>query len=199
MQTEPIATPIDVLDFWFGTEPHARVARPEWFRKSADFDAEIRRRFGVTHDTARAGGLITWESALRDRLALIVVLDQFSRNLHRDSPLAFACDARALALARQIKNPIEEANLLNNLGGVEMPAVGFAIGDVVLGELLKDRGLAPAPHSTAVQGAGLAPEHPVDICGVSRYGRHHPDHAAEGPPATLFIALRLPQWQSPQV
>lgn len=111
MQTEPIATPIDVLDFWFGTEPHARVARPEWFRKSADFDAEIRRRFGVTHDTARAGGLITWESALRDRLALIVVLDQFSRNLHRDSPLAFACDARALALARQTVDERDDLRL----------------------------------------------------------------------------------------
>lgn len=93
-------TPEDVLAFWFASAAPDQ-ARPEWFRKSPDFDETIRQRFGATHAEALRGGLTDWETPLRARLALIIVLDQFSRNLHRDSALAFAGDARALALARR--------------------------------------------------------------------------------------------------
>lgn len=93
-------TPEDVLAFWFDADAPDR-ARPEWFRKSPEFDEAIRARFGATHAEALRGGLTDWEAPLRARLALIIVLDQFSRNLHRDSPLAFAGDSRALALARR--------------------------------------------------------------------------------------------------
>jgi uncharacterized protein (DUF924 family) len=97
-------TPDDVLAFWFGRPgtPEHGTTRRAWFTKSATFDEEIRRRFGALNDAAVAGGLAEWEAAPRSTLALIIVLDQFSRNLHRDSPRAFAGDGRALALARRL-------------------------------------------------------------------------------------------------
>jgi uncharacterized protein (DUF924 family) len=87
-----------VLDFWFG--PQSGASRPEWFQKSERFDALIRERFGVLHEQAAAGGWVAWEAAPRSALALLVVLDQFSRNLHRNDARAFAQDARALRVAR---------------------------------------------------------------------------------------------------
>ncbi len=96
----------DVLDFWFGPaaspdcgQARPGQARPQWFRKDAAFDAEIRRRFGELHRQAVAGGLDGWDAEPSTLLALIVVLDQFSRNLFRDDARAFAADAAALAAA----------------------------------------------------------------------------------------------------
>ena len=88
---------IAVLAFWFGPSPGQ--PRPEWFRKSEAFDAQIRERFGALHAQAAAGGLPEWEDAPGSALALIVVLDQFSRNLHRNDARAFAQDERALRIA----------------------------------------------------------------------------------------------------
>lgn len=90
-------SPRDVLEFWFGVPPGA--SRPEWFRKSESFDADIRARFGALHAQAMAGGLGAWEAEPLPALALVVVLDQFSRNLFRGDARAFSQDARALALA----------------------------------------------------------------------------------------------------
>lgn len=87
-----------VLAFWFAEGPDRH--RKAWFRKDPDFDREIRDRFGRVHRRAAEGRLDHWAASARGLLALIVVLDQFSRNLHRDDPRAFACDAKALALAR---------------------------------------------------------------------------------------------------
>jgi len=89
--------PIDVLDFWFGDSDGKQ--RPEWFRKSDAFDAQIRARFGELHAEAAAGGFTDWETEPRSALALLIVLDQFSRNLHRNDAKAFAQDARALRVA----------------------------------------------------------------------------------------------------
>jgi uncharacterized protein (DUF924 family) len=99
-----VTSPEELLDFWFGasgTSAHG-TSRPEWFTRLAAFDEEIRRRFGSLNDVAVAGGLVEWEAAPRPALALVIVLDQFSRNLHRDSARAFAGDARALGLARRM-------------------------------------------------------------------------------------------------
>lgn len=93
-----MADPKAVLDFWFGPQPNA--SRPEWFRKSDAFDRQIRERFGTLHEQASAGGLAEWEAQPQSALALLVVLDQFSRNLHRNDARAFAQDARALRVAR---------------------------------------------------------------------------------------------------
>ncbi|MGE5616693.1 MAG: DUF924 family protein, partial [Bacillota bacterium] len=82
----------DVLDFWFGSRDARGPARPEWFRRDEAFDAEIRRRFGALHSRAASGELDSWRANPESLLALVVVLDQFSRNLYRDDPRAFAQD-----------------------------------------------------------------------------------------------------------
>jgi uncharacterized protein (DUF924 family) len=93
-----------VLDFWFGAPdaPDFGLARPAWFRKSDAFDNEIRARFGALHEQALAGDLDGWAETPLGACALIVVLDQFSRNLYRGQAKAFAGDAKALAAARRL-------------------------------------------------------------------------------------------------
>ena len=92
-----------VLGFWFGTPdpegdvPDETFAR--YWRKDAAFDAEIRERFGALHARAGRGELDAWADSPRGRVALVIVLDQFTRNLNRNSPRAFDNDAKALALA----------------------------------------------------------------------------------------------------
>lgn len=91
----------DVLDFWFGAvgDPERGSPRPEWFRKDAAFDASIRDRFGPLIERALRGELEAWAVDAESALAEILVLDQFTRNVFRDSPRAFAGDPRALAAA----------------------------------------------------------------------------------------------------
>lgn len=88
-----------ILHFWFGPPPHRE--RPEWFRKDAAFDDAIRARFGEAVGIALAGGYGDWCTAPHGALARILLLDQFTRNIHRGTPLAFAGDERALATAQQ--------------------------------------------------------------------------------------------------
>ena len=92
-------TPIahEILEFWFGPPPHA--ARPEWFRKDLAFDAMIATRFGATIEAALRGAVRDWRSEPRAALAHVLLLDQFTRNAHRDTPRAFAGDPEALATA----------------------------------------------------------------------------------------------------
>jgi uncharacterized protein (DUF924 family) len=92
-----------VLDFWFGApdSPLRGRSRPAWFRKSAEFDAEIRTRFAATWEAASLGGLSRWEETPLAGVALVVVLDQFPRNMFRGTPKAFASDPPALAAARR--------------------------------------------------------------------------------------------------
>ncbi len=95
----------DVLDFWFGQPPTSTPLK-QWFVKDAAFDRSIQQRFGAVIDAALATGLEDWPSPgcsePEVRLAHIVVLDQFTRNVFRDTPRAFAGDARALALAQAL-------------------------------------------------------------------------------------------------
>lgn len=92
----------EVLDFWFGAPGSAEYgrARKIWFKKDAAFDALLRERFGALLDAACAGELDAWCAAPEGALALVIVLDQFSRNCHRGTPRAFAADDKALAIAR---------------------------------------------------------------------------------------------------
>lgn len=92
----------EVLAFWFGAPdaPDHGQARAAWFKKDPAFDDGIRASFGALHDRAVAGELEAWAEDTRGCLALIILLDQFSRNLYRDDPRAFATDNRARALAR---------------------------------------------------------------------------------------------------
>lgn len=91
------ATATAVLDFWFGD---ADAERPEWFRKDDAFDATIRQRFGVQVEAALAGGLREWMAGRDSALARVLMLDQFTRNIYRGTPRAFAGDALALQAAR---------------------------------------------------------------------------------------------------
>ena len=86
--------PQDVLDFWFGADPKY------WFAKDDGFDAEIREGFAPVLEAARSGQLDAWKDSLHGTLALVIVLDQFSRNLYRDSAEAFMHDDESLHLAR---------------------------------------------------------------------------------------------------
>ncbi len=90
----------DILDFWFADGPNA--PREAWFKKDAAFDAEIAARFGARVAPAREGALDGWTATPEGALALMILLDQFPRNLFRGSPEAFASDSHALTLARRV-------------------------------------------------------------------------------------------------
>ncbi|RYD50325.1 MAG: DUF924 domain-containing protein [Sphingomonadales bacterium] len=82
-----------VLGFWFG------LSQEEQFAKSADLDRQIGERFGTLRDLVLADGAKGWHADRDTMLAAIILLDQFSRNLHRGSAEAFAADPLALVLA----------------------------------------------------------------------------------------------------
>jgi len=86
--------PRDVLDFWISAGPE------KWFTKDDDFDAEIERRFGDALRAAKTGIYDEWTETIEGTLALIILLDQFSRNVHRTSAEAFAADGKALKIAK---------------------------------------------------------------------------------------------------
>lgn len=89
-------TPDDVLTFWF-----EELTPEEHFNGGTEIDEEIRERFGKLHTKAAAGELYDWRETLYGRLAEIIILDQFSRNLYRGEAKAFAQDKMALALAQE--------------------------------------------------------------------------------------------------
>ena len=94
----------NVLDFWFGDwplTPEQNGVRSEvWFLANQDFDYDIERRFGKLVGTARQGSFDTWTKEPYECLALIIILDQFPRNLYRGQPGAFTSDVKALEFAR---------------------------------------------------------------------------------------------------
>ena len=93
--------PEEVLEFWFegvAGDAQAIAARTSvWFQSDPDFDLLCRERFGGLHERAARGDLDQWQETPRGALALVIVLDQFSRNIHRGTSAAFACDDKALA------------------------------------------------------------------------------------------------------
>jgi uncharacterized protein (DUF924 family) len=94
--------PKTIYDFWFGGPnlDEFGQSRKAWFVKDAAFDAEIRQGFLTTLESAQRGELAHWRSDPKHCLSLIIVLDQFPRNIFRGTPRAFATDAMALEAAR---------------------------------------------------------------------------------------------------
>ena len=99
-----LSSTYEVLDFWFGAPGSVVHGKPraEWFRKPDAFDAQIREWFLPLYEQAQGGALDEWRESPLTLLALIIVLDQFPRNMFRDTPRAFATDAKALDAARQM-------------------------------------------------------------------------------------------------
>lgn len=92
-------TSADVLLFWFGGASERGKPHTRWFEKSAAFDREVRERFLALYEHAAAGRMSCLKENGLDCLALIIVLDQFPRNMFRGTPSAFATDALALEAA----------------------------------------------------------------------------------------------------
>ncbi|MBW4443682.1 MAG: DUF924 domain-containing protein [Plectolyngbya sp. WJT66-NPBG17] len=88
----------EVLSFWFGETLEMRKA---WFVKNPEFDAEIRSRFLNTYEQAASDQLDAWIDSPESCLALVIVLDQFSRNMFRGTPRSFATDPKALKIAKR--------------------------------------------------------------------------------------------------
>lgn len=86
----------DVLSFWFD-----EVEPSQWWIKDIKFDTLIKKRFLTLHQQANNCELYTWRDTAKGRLAEIIILDQFSRNIFRDSSKAFSSDSLALALAQE--------------------------------------------------------------------------------------------------
>jgi len=97
MHTHRPVSPEAILQFWF-----EELTAAQHFAKDTVLDAAIGTRFGATLDAAARGELFGWRSTAPGRLAEIVVLDQFSRNVYRDTPRAFAQDTIALVLAQEL-------------------------------------------------------------------------------------------------
>ncbi len=89
-------TPQDIIRFWF-----EEIAPQRWWAADDSFDKTVAVRFGELHLQAAQGELFGWRSEAQGRLAEIIVLDQFSRNIFRNQPRAFTQDAMALALAQE--------------------------------------------------------------------------------------------------
>jgi uncharacterized protein (DUF924 family) len=102
--TLDIPTPQAVVAFWTDAGPD------RWFKRDDAFDRDIRERFLVTHEAAAQGKLSDWEASAEGALALLILLDQFPRNMFRGTVHAFATDPQARAIAaRAIDNGFDRA------------------------------------------------------------------------------------------
>jgi uncharacterized protein (DUF924 family) len=116
--------PQSILDFWFadasGDPARAEARESFWFGSPGETDAVVRQRFGAAIEAAARGELAAWQNAPRSALALVLLLDQFPRNVGRGTARAFAHDAHALVTARaaiaaghlEHLAPIEQAFLI---------------------------------------------------------------------------------------
>ncbi len=180
-----------ILDFWFGPPDSAEYGktRDAWFRKSAAFDAEIRRRFDAVIEAALDGGLADW-TAPRSALARVLVLDQFTRNCYRDSARAFAGDAQAFAAATAAVDqeqdreliPVERWFLYMPFQHAESP-VAQARSLALFARLAQETGLAD-PLVWAKKHAAI----------IDRFGRYPHRNALLGrqstPEETAFLATQ---------
>lgn len=161
----------EVLDYWFGEVPAAKR-----FARDATLDAEIARRFGDLHARLAAGVPDDWRSGARGTLAAIIVLDQFSRNLHRDQFRAYACDPAARALAL---DAIEQG-LDTRLTEIERVFLYLPLehserlADVERAAALMDTFEDPEPAAYARRHAGV----------IRRFGRYPARNAALGREST---------------
>lgn len=142
-----------VLSFWFaGAAEEGRPAGVAlWFGAGAEIDRLVERRFGRLVEQAKAGTLDAWAGTARGRLALILLLDQFPRNIHRDSKEAFAGDEKALGLCLDgLDDAMDEELAPLERAFFYMPAMHAEDADIqltsveIFGELARS---APPEHA----------------------------------------------------
>lgn len=107
--------PADVLQFWFGgddlrLEPPSHQ-RKHWFQRNDEFDDDIRKRFGSAIEAALAGELTHWQESTEGQLALILLCDQFTRNVFRGSAKAFEGDPLALEVSQSLVRNNQQCRL----------------------------------------------------------------------------------------
>jgi uncharacterized protein (DUF924 family) len=153
MKQTHLADPEDVLVFWLGAPDAPPLAQSsQWYKKDEAFDAKMRTNFGPTLDAAARGELESWQTTPRGRLAKIILFDQFSRNIFRNTPRAFAQDGLAVALTLEaFDNGHYEA-----LAPVER---GFALMPLMHAEKLEHQNRCIAEFKK------LAAEAPQDLVG----------------------------------
>jgi uncharacterized protein (DUF924 family) len=180
----------DVLKFWFpdlAGADHSRLVRQFewWFRGGAD--AAIAERFPLLLERATRGELDHWSNWPRSRLGLLIVLDQFSRSLYRDTARAFAQDHKALTLALEgihighftaLETPWEKTFFLLPLGHAE--DLSHLDRAVMLAEQLAESA-APEQRKILEHSASQARGHREVI---ARFGRHPHRNAVLGRPST---------------
>lgn len=107
-----------VLAFWF-----EELTPEQWFNGGSELDEQISQRFACLLQQAAAGELSSWRGTALGRLAEIIVLDQFSRNIHRNHPLAFAQDGIALVLSQEAvqRGVLAELNSIEQRSFLLMP------------------------------------------------------------------------------
>ncbi|MEY4267813.1 MAG: hypothetical protein RIS90_2348 [Pseudomonadota bacterium] len=160
-----------VLDFWF-----KEIDAKQWWTKSAEFDQLIMSRFGRLHAAAARCELHAWRETAPGRLAEIIVLDQFSRNMYRDQARAFACDALALALAQTAVAAGADAAL-------EIRQRAFLYMPYMHSESPLIHGTALALFSQTGLESSLRSEHQHKAI-IDRFGRYPHRNAILGRPST---------------
>jgi uncharacterized protein (DUF924 family) len=169
---DPLPTAADIVTFW-------REAGPKkWFEKEDSFDDEIRNRFLAVHEAAAAGKLAGWEQTAEGALALLILLDQFPRNMFRGSARAFATDplARAITAGALVRGfdsqvpaemrsffylPFEHSeDLADQERSIALYKAAGDAGDLKWAELHADiiRRFGRFPHRNAVLGRATTPE-----------------------------------------
>lgn len=184
-------TPAAILDFWFAGDRDTMQER--WFRRDEAFDAAIREGFGAYLDPARDGAFDAWTADARGALALTILLDQFPRNLHRGSPLAFASDAKARAVARQtaLERQIDVALTPTERCFLYLPFEhSEAMADQDISVALYE-GLRDDPAHRAAGGTIAYAWRHRDV--IARFGRFPHRNRALGRPDTPAEALYLAQ------
>ena len=176
----PARTAAEVLEFWF-----AAATQPHWFARSEAFDARVRDALGPLHAQAARGELDAWASDPRSALALVLLLDQAPRNLHRGSPDAFACDPRALKHARAVVDAGQDTQL-NELERLFL-YLPFEHSESLADQ---DRCCTLTRQLPTPQWAEYADKHRAII---ARFGRFPHRNAALGRPSTLEETTFLAQ------
>lgn len=181
--TESVA---DLLSFWFGepaeTAPQLLAKYQRWYQGSPQLDQEIRRRYGALVKAAVAGKLDTWRCSVSGRLALLVLLDQFTRNIYRGTPRAYSGDPAALALALDtIDTGAHRSYALEERLFVIMPLV-HAESEAMLSRavLLADEMLNDAPAELREPWAFGAQRVRKYRALIARFGRYPGRNAALG-------------------